>query len=92
MNLLNVTDNSQQLNILLNSLDDGVRASLNRIEVLTETLRAMFPEFEKVYEKQRVRLQKQDAAQRKQQFSQGQRSARPIVDLLDAVYERKQAL
>lgn len=85
------TDKRQQLNIALNLLDDGVRSSLNQIEVLTETLRTMFPEFAAAYAKQNDLLRKRDAAQRKKRFAEGQQSAHPIIDLVDAVYARKRA-
>lgn len=79
----------QQLNVALNGLESGVRSSLNQLEALTETLRAMFSEFDKNYKKQREVLRKRDAAQRRQLSGKGPVLGNPLVGLFEDVFQKR---
>jgi hypothetical protein len=79
----------QQLTVILNGIESGVSSSLDRIEILTETLRAMFPEFAKEHTKQVVALRRRRAAQKRDSGALPNELKRPVVALLQDVFERR---
>ena len=81
----------QQLNMTLNLLQNGVNSALAQIEELTETLREILPDFEKSHKSHIKKLKSRDSANRRLLSAQGHQSNRPIIDLLDSVYERRKS-